>query len=182
MSDKKLVTPVGRVSYPHLFEPKMNTMSEKKEWSVDLLFDKKTDLKALKKIAEQAAKEKWGGEVPEKLRLPFKNGDDKKNPEYQDKIYITFKTSYQKPGVVDENVQDIISKADVYGGCFGRVSFNAFAYAIKGNKGVSFGLSHFQKTAEGESFTTKTQVEDAFDAVESDDPASYEDNSELLDK
>jgi len=182
MSNEKKLTPVGRVSYPILFEPKVNPLNQKLQYSVDILFDKKTDLSELKKLEEDLIANTWPKEKPNNLRSPFKNGNSKNNPEYEDCIYITFKSN-DKPGVVDGSVQSIIDKGEVYGGCYGRVSFSAYSYDNLGNKGINFGLSHFQKIKDGDAFSGRVSVEETFDAVSADNPDSYKkDNSELLDK
>lgn len=184
MSNAK--TPVGRVSFPNLLKPKLNDMNPaapKMEYSVDLLFDKKTDLSPLKAAIDKAIGEKWGAKPPKGLMLPIKDGDGTKRngepygPEYHDHYFITLKNT-RKPGVVDANAQAIVGEEEIYGGCFGRASFNAFAYEKAGNKGVSLSLINFQKVKDGEAFgSNRIDAESDFEAIDSDEadnPANYE--------
>jgi hypothetical protein len=74
-----------------------------------------------------------------------------------------------KPGIVDQNVQPILDSTEVYSGCYARVSITAFPFSASGNKGVSFGLNHVQKLADGESLGGITKAEDDFSAVSIED-------------
>lgn len=182
MSNAK--TPVGRISYPALFgEGKFNALSGKKEYTVDLLFPKNTDLSAVKKEIDNAIEAKWGSKPPKGLRSPIKDGDGTKQngepyaAEYKGCYFITLKNT-RKPGVVGPDAQPLMDQGEIYGGCFGRASFNAFAYDQKANKGVSLSLINFQKVKDGEPFGgPRIDAEEDFDAVDSeeaDNPANYE--------
>jgi hypothetical protein len=183
----KVITPVGRASFPNLMKPKLNEMSGKSEYSVDILFDKKTDLTKLKELLEKTIKEKWGTKVPKVLNNPIKDGDGtKKNgepygPEYHGCFFITVKNT-RKPGVVDSQNQDILTEEEIYGGCFIRASVNAFAYDRSGNRGVSLSLNNVQKVKDGEAFgAARVSAADEFDVIddEADNPDNYQ-SSNLL--
>ena len=177
-------TPIGRISFPNLLKPKLNDMNPaapKMEYSVDILFTKDTDISVLKNAVDKAIGEKWGAKPPKGLRSPIKDGDGHKNngepyaPEYHDHYFVTLKTT-RKPGVVDAATQPIIAEEDIYGGCYGRASFNSFAYEKGGNKGVSLSLINFQNVKEGEPFgASRIDAEIEFDAVSegADDAANY---------
>jgi len=64
-------------------------------------------------------------------------------------IFMNLK-SETKPGVVDQNVEDIIDPAQIYAGCYAQATVNAYAYDFKGNAGVAFGLGNIQKTRDGD--------------------------------
>lgn len=167
--DTYVITPKGRLSFPNLFKP-VGFQGQEPKYSLQLLFDKTTDLSALKKAAHAAATAKWGAKQdwPKNLRMPFKDGDSKSELQgYAGTIFIS-PTSKQKPQVVDKNKQEILDASEVYGGCYVRVSLKAFAYDNLGNKGVSFGLQNVQKLADGESFSGRKRAEDEFDAVMED--------------
>lgn len=183
----KVITPVGRASFPNLMKPKLNEMSGKSEYSVDILFDKKTDLTKLKELLEKTIKKKWGTKVPKVLNNPIKDGDGTKNngepynPEYHGHYFITVK-NIRKPGVVDSQNQDILTEDEIYGGCFIRASVNAFAYDRSGNRGVSLSLNNVQKVKDGEAFGAARQsAADEFDVIddEADNPDNYQ-SSNLL--
>lgn len=185
MSNAK--TPVGRISYPNLLKPKLNDMNPaapKMEYSVDLLFDKKTDLSVIKAAIDKAIADKWGSKPPKGIASPIKDGDGTKPrsgepyaPEYHGQYFITLKNT-RKPGVVDAQAQPIIGEEEIYGGCFGRASFNTFAYEKGGNKGVSLSLINFQKVKDGEAFgASRIDAETDFDPIDSeeaDNPKNYE--------
>lgn len=182
MSDN-VMTPEFRVSYPHVFKPQKNDLNGKMEYSVVALFPKGADLSKLKAAATAALVKKWGADQskwPDKLKSPFrdqaeraKNVDGKKVLPlgYEEgAIFLTLK-SEQRPGVVDQNVQDIIDDVDFYAGCFARATIRAFAYDQKGNRGVSFGLQNIQKTKDGDPLGGRTRASDDFSAVEGAAPS-----------
>lgn len=75
--------------------------------------------------------------------------------------YLTLKTT-QKPGVVDQNVQPIISESEFYGGCWAIASVNASVYDQKGNRGVNFYLQNIQKVRDGEPLGGRARPEAEF--------------------
>jgi hypothetical protein len=75
---------------------------------------------------------------------------------------------------VDRNLQEIIDAGEIYGGVWACVSVNAYAYDVKANKGVTFGLNGIQKIKDGESFGTgRPAVSAMFTPAASEDPANY---------
>jgi len=174
---KKVITPKGRVSFPHVFTAHSFEGQEAK-FQCTLLFTHKTDLSEMKKAAENAAKEKWGTDKtkwPKTLRWPFRNGDEKQDlMGYAGHYYVTA-TSKQKPGLVNNNRDPILDQQEFYAGCYARASLIAFAYDTKGNKGVSFSLQNLQKLGDGQAFSGRKKAEDEFDSQDdaSDDPSSY---------
>lgn len=177
----KVKTPKFRVSYPSILEPRENELSGKMEYSLVALFPKGADLSALKTAAIEALKKKFGDNEkkwPSGLRLPFRDQaekgkeDDNGNvslPEGHEAgaIFMNLKSN-QKPGLVDQRLQSIESESEFYPGCYAIASVNAYAYDVKGNRGVSFGLGNLQKVAEGEPLSGRTRPEDDFEAIEVD--------------
>jgi hypothetical protein len=51
--------------------------------------------------------------------------------------------------MIDSNRQEILDPAEIYSGCFVRLSLNVFTYNNSGNRGVGFGLNNILKTREG---------------------------------
>lgn len=178
LEDKKCITPKFRVSFPSVFTPKSFEGNEAK-YSVVMLFEKGVDLKDLKRAVHNVAVAKWGPKEkwPKNLRMPFRDGDERSDLEgYANHIFVTA-SSKNKPGLINQRKNPILTEEEFYAGCYARASIVAFAYDMKGNKGVSFGLQNIQKLSDGESFTGRRAAQDEFDAVEddSDDVESYED-------
>lgn len=74
--------------------------------------------------------------------------------------------SKQRPGIVDQQMNDIIDPVEFYGGCYARASIQASAYDQKGNKGVSFWLQNLQKIRDGESFGGRMKPQEDFEPIE----------------
>jgi hypothetical protein len=169
---KTCVTPEFRVSFPNVFRAKSMNDDSKPKFSIVMLFDKKTDLKELKRAVHFAATEKWGSDKtkwPKKLKMPFRDGDvDKPDvPGYKNAIFVGASASEgYPPGVVDQRRQPIVNEADFYAGCFARAQLYAYTYEVKGNVGVTFGLNHIQKIKDGEKFSGRQNAEDVFEDVE----------------
>jgi hypothetical protein len=184
----KTITPKFRVSYPNVFKPKLNTLSNKLEYSLEALFPVGADLSVLKKAVTDAVTEKWGdtakvqpsakggyelvvdGKAKGTFKLPFKDQVSKEQdgalpaPYEKGAFFVTLKSS-QKPGVVDQNVQPILDASDFYAGCYAVASVNAGAYDKVGNKGVSLYLNNIQKVADGDPLGGRTAPSDDFAAV-----------------
>lgn len=163
----QVVTPEFRVSFPAVFQARAAVEGQEPKFSVVMLFDKKTDLTILKQAVANAIIEKWGAEKtkwPKNLRLPFRDGSEKDYSGYENTTFVTA-SSKQRPGLVDQALQDIIDPTEFYGGVYARATVAAFAYDVSGNKGVSFGLRNLQKTRDGEAFSGKNAANKDFDAI-----------------
>ena len=177
-SKVQVVTGKVRLSYVHVFEPFANDEDDEKKYSCVVLIPKsdKATLKrlddAIQAAAEAGKHSKFDGKIPANLTTTLHDGDEEadleKNPEYEGHMYMSV-SSKTKPGVVDQNVQPILDSSEVYSGCYARVQVGAFAYNYKGKKGVSFGLNHVQKVADGEFLGGRSRAEDVFDEVEVDE-------------
>ena len=176
-SATKVVTGKVRLSYAHLFEPFSNNEGQEPKFSTAILIPK-SDKKTLAAIEtaqaaalEQGKTSKFGGKVPVKWSTTLHDGDTEqdleRNPEYAGHMYMTV-SSKTRPGIVDAAVKPILDSTEVYSGCYARVSINAFPYSNSGNKGVSFGLNHVQKLADGDFLGGRSKAEDDFSAVEGD--------------
>ena len=100
-------------------------------------------------------------------------------PEYAGHYYFSV-SSKTKPGIVDKDLDPIIDSTEVYSGCFARVSINAFPYNVQGNKGVSFGLNHVQKLADGDYLGGRSRAEDDFDTWDEDEDEDEDEDDEVL--
>lgn len=191
VAQKKCTTPEFRVSFPSVFEAKSFNNQEPK-FSIAMLFTKTTDLKELKRAANNALIEKWGSDKakwPKGLRSPFRDGNDKPDLDgYKDTILVSA-SSKTRPGVVGNKIDEttgklrVITKDDAnpdggqlfYAGCYARATLIAFAYDTSGNKGVSFSLQNIQKLRDGKPFSGKKAATEEFGEVAdaSDDAGAY---------
>ena len=177
----KVVTGKVRLSYVHVFEPFSNNPDQEAKYSCVLLIPK-SDKVTLKKLlaAQQAALENgkaktFNGTIPKNWKNTLHDGDEdadlERNPEYEGCMFMSV-SSKTKPGVVDRDLNPILDSTEVYSGCYARVSINAFAFNTQGNKGVSFGLNHIQKMADGDFLGGRSRAEDDFEALGDDEDAS----------
>lgn len=174
---KPVMTPVFRVSFPAVFEPKTVPGSKgEPKYSITMLFKKTDDISDLKKNVAEVLTEQFGpdkakwpkfGVGPGLVRLPFRDGAEKDYQGYgPEMLFITASnTAANKPGLVDPEVKPIISPNEFYGGCYARAKVRAFWYDNAGNKGVSFSLGNIQKVKDGEPFGGGTTPEQDFDAI-----------------
>lgn len=148
---RRITTEPGQLSYPKLLKPALNELNKKLEYSSVLIFPEGTDLTELKKLAFEAAVEKWGADKakwPANRRSPFRRGEEKPDSDGYGagKVFITAKQDPDRgrPTVVDHEMQDVIDPSEVYPGRWARFSVRAYAYSAGGNNGVSFGLVNVQ--------------------------------------
>ena len=177
----RTLTPEFRASYVHVFKPQAPKKGDKLKYSITMLFPKNSDLGVLKEVIKQAKIASFGDKKnwPENLQSPVNDGDD---PKYKDnegyKGHWVIKASSgedQKPGVVDENVQEIIDQSKFYSGCYARAYVLAYCWEFMGKEGVSFILDHVQKMRDGKPFGGKKPVDQVFTPVNSGESDSFTD-------
>mgnify|MGYP006289343809 FL=1 len=174
------ISPIGRVSFPHLFKPQQNDRGEN-VWSVVIVFDKKAqetpEYKAMEAAVQNAATERFGTKVPAGVKrkslepksgYPFTLTETK--PEWfgwapEGSTMATFSSKYS-PVIIDRNKSEILDSAEVYAGQFGRVQWTTYAYDASGNQGVSFGLRAYQKVKDGEQLSGGKPDINAFGEVD----------------
>lgn len=185
LAQKKCITPEFRLSFPALAKP-VSYQGQDAKYSIVMLFRKKTDITALKRIVKVALEEQWGSDKakwPKGLKMPFRDGDEKDDTVgYADTIFCTAKSKESaQPGMVDARNQPVIDvEKTFYAGCYCRAEIIAYAFDVSGNKGVGFSLQNIQKLKEGEKFSGRKNAEDVFEAVEDagDDEDNYDDEDE----
>ncbi len=168
----KVVTGINtRLSYANIWEPK-SINGGKEKYSVSLIIPK-SDTKtvtAIEKAIDAAIEEgigKFGGKKPNKvaLKLPLRNGDlEKDDVNYKDAYFINA-NSITAPQIVDKQVQPILDQAEVYSGCYARVSISFYAFNTNGNRGVACGLGNIQKIRDGEPLGGHSSASDDFTAI-----------------
>lgn len=171
----KVVTGVVRLSYAHVWEPASINGSNPK-FSASLIIPK-SDTKTIEAInaaVDAAIKEgvaKFGGKTPNKaaLKLPLRDGDLERDDEaYKDAFFVNA-NSTTAPQIVDRAVQPILDRAEVYSGCYVRVSLTFYAFSANGNKGVACGLGNIQKVKDGEPLGGRSSAADDFASDPDDD-------------
>lgn len=173
LKETKVIVP-GRLSYANVWEPQSINGSEPK-YSVSVIIPKsdKATIQKIQQAVEQAKQEaisKFGGKIPANLKLPLRDGDiDRPDDEAYANSYFINCNSKQKPQVVDQQVQPILDQAEVYSGCYGRVSVTFYGFNSNGNRGVAAGLGNIQKLKDGEPLGGRVRAEDEFDTLDDDD-------------
>lgn len=148
-----------RLSYANLFEPK-GFDGSKPKYSVALLIPK-DDVQTVERInsALQAAYEKGsaklrgtGRTVPpmNDINLPLIDGDKKRpgDPAYAGCYYINAKND-DPPKVFGLDGNEVMSRNEVYSGCFARAKIGFYVYNRSGNKGIACSLLGVRKVADG---------------------------------
>lgn len=169
---KKIVTGMVRFSYLNAFKPRLNTLSNKNEYSTQILIPKSdtATIAAIKAAVAEAIADKFGGKRPPGLRNPLKDGDapvaegmTALSKEYDDHYFISAKCSEDRPPqIVDADGQAILSAQEFGSGDYGRVSLTAYGYDQKVNKGVSFWLNNIQFLEKGEALDGRTTAAEDF--------------------
>lgn len=166
----RVMTPKFRVSFPAVFEPKLNTLNGKNEYSVVMMFDKNdktvmAGLSELYDVATSVAVEKFGENLPANLRMPFRDGDADRPEYYKGYVWVTSRSTI-RPGVVDQQCTLVTPDSpEFYAGCYCKATVQLFAYDAMGNKGVSMGLQNLQIVGRGEAFTMRKDAVDDFTPV-----------------
>ncbi len=172
-----------RFSFTNLFTPRAPQEGQgEPKYSLTILIPKSdiATIQAIQHAMEAAVQEgisnTFGGTRPPRLSMPLYDGDGVRpssgepfGEECKGHMVMTA-SSLQQPSVVDVNVQPIINQAEIYSGCYGRVSLRFYAYNKNGNKGVGCGLGNVQKVADGEPLSGRTSAADDFGGNNSYNP------------
>lgn len=147
-----------RLSYAHVWEPQAPINGGDPKYSASLIISK-ADTATLKMIEEKITEllktegpAKFGGKVPPlgSLKLPLRDGDTERDDEaYRDSMFMNA-SSKTRPGIVDQNVEPIIDRDEVYSGVYANVSVELYIFNVNGNRGVACGLGNIQKLRDGE--------------------------------
>lgn len=169
------VSAIGRVSFPSLFEP--SEYLGRRTFNCTLLFPKDHEfITKLRAEVDAAIKEKWGAKIPKDLKLPIRDGDEvaeekEERTECKGHYVVKFTCNEnRRPGVIDQNKDEIMDKSKVYSGCYGRVSYSVYAYVHEETKakGVRLTLQNFQFAKDGERFDGSTDAASDFDELPSE--------------
>lgn len=174
-NNTQVVTGLVRFSFVQAFEPRAMEEGKTPKYSVQLIIPK-SDTKTVNKIkaaieaAFESGKAKFGGKLPGSWKNPLRDADvDRPDDEHMAGCYFVNANSRQKPGIVDENLNEIIDPDQLYSGCYGKADVNFYAFNTNGNKGVACGLNNLQKKKDGERLGGGRSAEEAFGQEEEAD-------------
>lgn len=166
----KVITGKVRFSYANVFEPTAMQDGQKPKYSVSIIISKSDTktVEAIKKAieaAKEAGKSKIAdknGKIPVNLKTPLRDGDEERpdDPAYENSYFINA-NSERKPGIVDTDLNPIMSRDDFYSGCYGRASINFYAFNVN-SKGIACGLNNLQKLEDGERLAGGSSAEEDF--------------------
>jgi len=166
----KVVTGIVRLSYANVWEA-VSINGGTPKYSVSLIIPK-NDTQTINDINEaidnaiKAGIGKFGGKIPNKsaLKLPLRDGDIERDDEAYKNSFFINANSTSAPQIVDRSVKPILDRAEVYSGCYARVSINFYAFNSNGNRGIACGLGNIQKVDDGEPLGGKSSAADDFTA------------------
>ena len=174
---KVITGPNTRWSYANVWEPKSINGGTPK-YSVSLIIPK-SDTATLTKIKasiEAAYKEDEsklrgnGKSVPalSAIKTPLRDGDAERPDDdaYRNAWFVNANAT-TAPGIVDADLNPILTRSEVYSGVYGRASITFYAFNSSGNRGIACGLNNLQKIRDGEPLGGKASAE--FDFATDDD-------------
>lgn len=194
----KLVTPVGRLSFPAIFEKEtpMAGSTGPGKYAATIIFDSayikahKDELdryNAIKAEADRACekmfKKPLNVAIKEIARFwtPFRNGAEKKHLDGYGEGTIFFKASSQKkrPGVLASDKKTVITDPEaIYSGCYVRLTVSPYAFDNK-MKGVGIGLMSVMFIRDGVPLDGSSNPADDFGEIpvdDMDDPLAEDDD------
>jgi len=134
----RLVLKNVRLSYAHVWEPQPAREADRDPKYTTSIIIPKSDTEQIKKI--EAAIEK----------LPLRDGDTERDDEaYRDSMFLSA-SSKTRPGIVDQNVEPILDRDEIYSGVYVNISIDFYAFNVKTNRGIACGLGNIQKVRDGE--------------------------------
>ena len=105
-------------------------------------------------------------EACKKYKTPLKDGDiERPNDEaFKNSFYLNASSKY-KPKVVNRKVEPITNEAEVYSGCYGKISVVFYGFTSGDNMGIAAGLGNIQKIVGGESLERRSVLNE-FDIID----------------
>ncbi len=180
VSEDRITTPIFRLAFPAVFEPKPNFKGALK-YSIVALFSKAlwdTELVPLRNLVKELIVKKWGTDLPEKFYIPFLDGDEKTYEGFENTRYFNAASDYKRPVVDGGNKvkeikpQEIIDPSEVYAGMYCKASVNAYAWEAFHpvshallNSGVSIGFLALQKVKDGKPFSKFADAAEDFEPI-----------------
>ena len=176
---KVITGPDTRWSYANVWEPKSVNGGTPK-YSVCLIIPK-SDTKTVSKIkaAIEAAyaedESKLNGNdrsVPSltSIKTPLRDGDVERpdDPAYAGCYFINAISS-TAPGIVDADLNPVLTRSEVYSGVYGRASISLYAFNLNGNRGIACFLNNLQLIRAGEPLSGTASAESDFATDDDED-------------
>jgi len=157
-----------RWSYANVWEPKSINGGTPK-YSVSLIIPK-SDTKTIAKI--KAAIEAAYVEGESKLKGNSKSVPPLaaiKTPLRDANAYFINANSATAPGIVDADLNPVLTRSEVYSGVYGRASITLYAFNSNGNRGIACGLNNLQLIRAGEPLGGKASAESDFATDDDED-------------
>jgi Protein of unknown function (DUF2815) len=152
----RMITPVGRASFPDLFTPSAFNDDATPKYGVSLLIDKdqagNNFVKVFKAAQEDALSELYPSKRPNNLEYWGLVDGDESNDTYAENCWIIRAKSNSKPAVIDQRREPITEPEVVYAGCDIRMSICAKAYGTATRGGVTAELVAVQFVGDNEPF------------------------------
>lgn len=190
-NEKFVKAPLARVSYPNVWKMQEFSDDSKPSYNCVLLIPKTPGctkwrddpkLTDMKKALIAAAKEKWG-KVPNEMKLPFKDGDKKADPDDPKDprlgMWIISAKSDRKPQIVLADAQTFATEENFYAGCWAFFTLNGYGWTNEYKQsGVSFGLQNIQKVKDDERLGGIPTARDQFEPVDEEFADSPDDGDD----
>ena len=104
------------------------------------------------------------------LKTPLRDGDaERPDDEAYKNAYFVNANATSAPGIVDADLNPILTRSEVYSGVYGRASITFYAFNSSGNKGIACGLNNLQKIRDGEPLGGKASAESDFATDDDED-------------
>lgn len=102
------------------------------------------------------------------IKTPLHDGDAERpdDPAYTNSYFINA-NSATAPGIVDADLNPVLTRSDVHSGVYGRASINLYTFNTNGNRGIACGPNNLQLIRAGEPLGGKASAETDF-ATEDD--------------
>jgi hypothetical protein len=192
---KKLISPLVRLSYPHLAKPQPGKNGGNPKYSAvgvieaETLADatEKARLDAIKAEMVEVGRAKWPGKFDSFVKSDgFKKGLRTDTADkYPDGSMFFSARATNQPGLVYGYADPTTKKPAIvpveliqkvfYPGAYVRMLVSVFGFETDGNRGLSFGLEGIQFVKDGERMDGRVAAEDAFEVDLNAAPASLDD-------
>jgi hypothetical protein len=153
---EKIWTPIGVLSWPSVFETRLNEQSGKQSFSCQLMIPKDQDIKPLAAELSRLSVLSFGESMKDIKRhrnVPIKDGDEKEGdnrPEHGHWLIRAGSNEDKPPAVIGPRGEPITAKREIYAGAIGRMQVVIGTYFAGGTKGVTMFLRCVQKLGDGQ--------------------------------
>lgn len=171
----RMLTPEGRACYAFVWNPQKNER-DIDEFRIQILIPKAKEadeIKRLKNAAREVGLKQFGSDFADKVKAgqlhwPFRDGDTdsatKDDPLYKGMTFFNAKST-DKPTIVDESVEELITKEDFRSGDWCKLSVRFFAFNKKGNQGIAVSLGNVQRTRRDTRLDNRVDAKTEFEKV-----------------